>query len=466
MFVIERIVFYAIMPLDWSFAYARMQNLDILSLRTDFWGSLQYLHVQPPLFNAFVGAVAISAPERYCPLVVQTGFFALACMTFAFFRKILRASVRSSCIARAGDVAYLVFPTILFAERWFTYTFPVTAMLVSMAFLLLRYSQTKRLGYFFGFSALAGILVLNRSFFHVFVWMVPALVCAFFAGKNKDSARKTAVAVIVLAVSAIPYFRNLAHYGQFTSSTFQGMNFYRTMHYVPRKTIEDGIASKKLHPVCRIGSFAPLEDYLALFPEPDEAGRPMAHHQVLDNLVKSQSATKRDGEVNWNHRIIPIAASELQKGFFRLLLDCPERYAESVLNGVYLFFTVDVYRFWDNSREWLPQHGESFSTMAVKAIRAFAIPLVIATMFILSLAAFIAKISSRLGPVALFCGGTMLYVLGVSVSCELGENSIMRVPVDPFMLFGSLIALDGIVQKPEIGNRFASRQPQWRFIDG
>ena len=449
LFIVERCVFYVMLPLDWPFAYQRMQNLDVFSLRTDLINSLLNLHAQPPLYNLFIGLVVKIVPETFAPIVVQCIYFLLACLTFFMYRRIAAAIIRSNFIRICCDIAYLLFPTILFSERWFTYAFPVTAMIVALAFLTLKLSRVgpATIRYFTLFSVIAAAVVLMRSFFHLIAWMMPALLCALYATGRVQIRRKCIIAIFSFAVAALPYCWNLSRYDMFTSSTWQGMNLFRTMHYVSTPELEKEVEGGFLHPVCRLRSFAPIRDYIEAFPQTQESCITSQNCKVLDDEEKSSSANDRTGEVNWNHRIIPVASRELEKGWKHLVFKYPSAYALGVLNGLYSFFTVDVYQFWDNSDEWSPAASKSALDFSIRTVKAIVIPVVFILLFISSAVAFFRLMRRKSTcAFALFSLGTMIYVLAISITCELGETSIMRAPIDPLCLLGFFGLIDYIAQ--------------------
>ena len=441
-FITERITFYFLFPLDWNFAYQRMQNLDIAALRTDFWVSLYNLHMQPPLFNVFVGMIAKFIPEAYSALAVQTIYFILAILAFKAIRSIISETVESEFVRKLVEIGYLIFPTILFSERWFAYTFPVACGILWCAYFLLRYDRTSRVRYFTAFSILSAVIVLTRSFFHPLIWLIPMLGITFVVKKEHWRVRLV-IAFTTILIASAPNFVNYKRYGIFASSTWQGMNLFNSLRYISGCERENLIKSEKMSPLCRLGSCAHPEQFIqsGLCPELNTTEK----ISVLDDLEKSSSPTNLNGEINWNHRIIPFISKELQKSWLNAIRAYPLKYAQGVSNAAYLFFTIDVYHYWDNTKEWLPQSTDSFSQKTIKITKAFLVPLFFFALYITSFLGFLLYSLSRKDRIFhFFCLANLVYVLGLSVVGELGENSIMRVPIDALMIVGTGLFINKI----------------------
>lgn len=431
-FLFSRLVVYFVLPLQWSQAYTRMHHLDIWELRRDYFSALWNLNCQPPLFNAWIGFMANVFPDAWAGVACQVQYFLLASLGFYVFLRILdRARVNGRAAAYLS-YAYALLPTLLYAERWLTYTFPVAALLLLAVRMLQDWHETARSLSLFGYLFALLLVVLMRSLYHPVVWLVP---CVAFAMRRGQVRKVLCMAVPVILIALAPLFLNLARYDMFTNSTWQGMNLFRTMQYV---THEEKMREVEQGNVPGVALLAPIfekdETYFAyLGDRVDKTGIP-----VLDNVYKSSSETNRKGQRNSNALFMIELSKDYQASWFSLLKRYPMRYLASVVTSAYEFFSLDIYRNWTNRRDWLPQWGNDVKTFVIRLVRAILLPLGIASAFFCSLWGCLRAACRRDGltPVCLFVVYTLCLTAAVASFCEAGETSVMRVPIEPLVLFG------------------------------
>ena len=185
-YFLTRLAFHVFHPLDWVNAYVRWQHLDLAALKSDYWISLFNCHMQPPLFNALLGAFVKIVPECYCEAVARFIYIGLGVLSFMAFRRLLSETIKHEGIRRFFEIAYAIMPPILFAERWFGYTLPVMCCLTWMAYVLSRWMKCGLRRYWYCYLMLGMSIVLMRSLYHALVWFVPCSLLVLFAkGKNR-----------------------------------------------------------------------------------------------------------------------------------------------------------------------------------------------------------------------------------------------------------------------------------------
>ena len=431
-FLLERLALYFCFPLSWDLAYERMQNLDILALKSDYWSALWNLHMQPPLFNAILGVIAKFVPDAAAAIVVQAIYFGLAILSFVAVRGILAHFMPDGGRRRLFEIGYTLLPTTLFTERWFTYTCPVSCGLLWCMLFTLHYRTSGRLRHLLGCGLVGLGIVLTRSFFHPLLWFAPILALAAWGGPQRRTVR-TFVIACFLSVAAVPNVVNYARYGMFTSSTWQGMNLFNTLRYVTTEERSVLVKQGKIAPVCALQPFMPPEMYFNALSVPPDPQRVPA---VLHALRKTPPPSGGEPTSNLNHGILPMVSRKYQDGWLPTVLNYPRKYIMGMLNGIYIFFSLEPYRFWDNAAEWLPDVRDAPPAWCFKAIRVYVIPVALALLYMSALWGFLRAKGSETRTGAWIGLFTLAYVLGLGCLAELAENCILRTPADPLVLLG------------------------------
>ncbi len=252
------------------------QLLDMKYLQADVVRSVLALHIQPPLFNLFIGgvygwsplppALTMSIAYTFCGAVIVGGLY------------LLLLDLRFGPVAAAVGAALVALnSSILSYEIVVAYEVPVIAMLVCAALFLVRWVRTGRMGWLIALAAMLATIVLTRALLHP-VWMAAVLALALVA---RPPTRRfwPAVAVVVLAFTPILgwMLKNQILIGDATLSSWFGMNLSKsTVATLPLRDVDDLIAQGKLSPDARVPPFARLPSYQGR--EPDCRQR---HHSFV-----------------------------------------------------------------------------------------------------------------------------------------------------------------------------------------
>jgi hypothetical protein len=193
--------------------------------------SIFYLHAQPPMLNLLAGltmklARAAGVSVESVMLVFQLAAGAVVMAGLAWLAtRMLRPWAAVVCI-----LIFAFHPFFYVTIHQFFYTLHETALLAAMPFFLWRYLNRRRTVDLAALCLLAAALVYTRSLFH-FAWALGLygalyLMLPVADQAGKWSRRRSQVAVLVLAailVLAWPV-KNLALFGTFSYSSWQGMN--------------------------------------------------------------------------------------------------------------------------------------------------------------------------------------------------------------------------------------------------
>ena len=121
-----------------------IQFLDLYLLKTRLWESIFYMHIQPPLFNLFLGIILKLFPENYTSvfqiIYVMIGFS----FSQIVFLLMLQLGVKNF-IAFILTVLFIINPGTLLYENWLFYPYPTAFTLCAAVFLLCKYRRRESL---------------------------------------------------------------------------------------------------------------------------------------------------------------------------------------------------------------------------------------------------------------------------------------------------------------------------------
>ncbi len=446
LFIVTRVLMYMVRPFYFDPITFYMQYLDPVVLKNDLLNGLWHLHSQPPLFNAFLGLLLKFSPEGMAPLVCQ-GIYSL--MTLAVVLgvyEILRFKKTPAWLCFVASCLVMLFPTVIKAETWLFYSCPVIFLIMMSTVCLARFAEKGSAVHFALFILLAAVLVLTRSFFHLILWMIPvAVLGAGYAVYRSRSSVVYAVIVPVigLCLAGTIYLKNYFQYGMFTASTWQGMNVAAMTGYVGEGELDKMIVSGVVTPLVKIPRFSSPETYFKYY-----QARPCTGEAVLDSPIKTTR------ESNWNNEICVRASAEYQKNTMYIVKKHPAKYFMAVVNASYIFFGLAPYLyFWDYGK-WGITGGESFIVMARKIAYIYVVPAFLFVMFLAGFAGLAGRLGARVNgglesgrrewcPVTAYMLFNVVYVFVVANALELGEGCFMRVPVDPLLIIGCALLIQG-----------------------
>jgi hypothetical protein len=413
------------------------QYLDQELLRTRLGESLFYLHTQPPLFNLFLGLVLKSTDF---PLTVLHGLYlgmglALYLCLYALMRE-LRVS-RGVAVATA--TLFLVSPSFVLYEHWLYYSFPVALALVVSALCLSRLLRTGSTGAIAGFVTSLLMLCGTWSLFHLLYFV---LAVALAARLRRGSSRR------IIAAAALPfllvlsvYVKNQVVFGQFTASTWMGMNFWAfTGDQVSLEVRWQMVSDGRLSPVSVVPRFSELKHY------------PTAYQQCPGYEAVPALATpyKKSGRTNYNHHAyVAISAWYMRDALVLLRLN-PKMPLHAMLTawGTYYRSSTD-YPFLKKQPiakwiEWWDRlaYGQiSYRSLVVPGIVSSQPICLFLWLGLPLLIAYGIRIGMGRGPGrdfapeqragVLFLCGNILYVAVVGNMFENGENNRFRFATDP-----------------------------------
>ena len=125
-------------------------------------------------------------------------------------------------IAEFLTIIFILNPAIIYLENWFFYSYMVLVLLVLSALFLFRFIESKETSQGIILFCLLACLVLLRSIFHVFWFVLCVCILIFFC--RKEAKKILQICLIPLLVILFFYMKNYFIFGKFTlSSTWLGV---------------------------------------------------------------------------------------------------------------------------------------------------------------------------------------------------------------------------------------------------
>ena len=451
------------------------QLLDVKQLRADPFGTVALLHIQPPLFNLFVGTV-----ERWGPIdpggVYKVLYLACGLILVVNLRTLLAELGWSSLAATVGASVVAMSPVLLSYENTVTYELPVATALVLMGVWCARYARTRATKPLVILAAVMTFATLTRALMHP-VWLIGVLAFVVIVARPANGRRAVLAAFAIPIVLAGGWMvKNAVMFDEPSLSSWLGDNLARgVIAPMPKHVVNDLIRDGTLTPAARVRGFSPYHEYLPAI------GRCHQHwsEPVLRRLFK------HNGLSNFNATCFLRVYHQEQDNALALIRERPgdylgTRYAPASVhfmqeNGPGLERFADNWTFDFLDTVWSPVlvrtnvtiHDRGWMTPLIahapEPTAHPALGLVGATLLVLVLgaAAAVRILRRRSHPADLamtVLAGTVLFVLVVSVGTEYGENARFRVLVDPIVIgITAAVITDAI--RGLVNRRRARRSP-------
>lgn len=432
--------------------YAALQLLDIRELAAHPFVAFTDNHIQPPLWNFFVGAV-----YRWSPLPTalsfQIAFFAASIVTVIALWLLLAHLAAPRWAATTASITVGVSPLMIFSERTLAYEIPITMLLTLAAWSGARYLARPSPKHFALFAAFLVAGALTRATLTPF-WVIGSLVFVLVARRPPKPLWRTLVpGLVALAVLGAPMIHNRIRFGTTSLSSYSGMNWeHATVLQLPAHELRQLIAQGRLSPAAAVQPFAQYRFYAPHFPlcHPD-TGKP-----VLDEFVKT------NGEPNMNNICYLPIDRQTQRDAWATVRADPGKYLIGVGRSTLLFSSWGVQDAWvgrGSLRDWtnwydpitLPVHigydwgfgdpqqpyvkvwhiligGNSFSLTVAAALLASL------GLGVRGALRWIRRRATTVDLIRCLLAGTVVAVMIPSVLFDAFENARYRQPLDPILL--------------------------------
>jgi hypothetical protein len=430
------------------------QLLEPSQLRADPLGSVWLLHIQPPLYNLFVGGVLAWSPLP-TGLTFQLLYLACGAVLIVALHATLRECGWSEFAATVGAVAVAVNPVVLSYEQTPSYELPAATGIVVAAWCCARYARTRSTRALVAFAAALTFVTLTRALLHPAWLAVVAVTVVLVARPERGWRALAAAAAIPLVLIGGWMAKNAVLFDEPTLSSWLGMNLARgVIAPMPRDTVDEMVRAGDVTPVARVRPFSGYDKYAPMV-GPCRTG-------WTDPEVRR--LYKRNGVSNFNSVcFLPVYRDE-QSNALTLIRERPgdylgTRYAPAALHVV-TQRAPGTESFADNAvldgllDAWSPLlvhtrvtiHDGGWSNPLIPGAPEptpdVSITMALATLLVIGIGGRSAWRLVRPGgtddlPQDLtraLLGFTVLFVTAVSVATEYGENGRFRFLVDPILI--------------------------------
>jgi len=456
-YVVSRL-FFMDLQFDIESIYSHWQILDIEWLQKDLFGSLYYLHSQPPFYNLLIGVLAKLFPDTYMQvlsalsLVMSLAIYAMMFRILLFFRV-------SAWLSLAASTFYILTPEALLYEHWVFYTWFNAFLLVSATFFLTLYFEKRRSLYLFLFFLSLAILMLTRSMFHLV--FLPPVVFFLVMMDRQNWGRIIGFSLVPLVLVGGVYLKNYQSFGFFGGSSWLGMNISKVVIHATldhplselmqmpyaqkekemKENMEKLYSEGKIHSPMLVGGFKSLESYDS--PYQGEIPNRYRELSVLTEPLKST------GYRNFNHYNYLTISQDMKTDALVIIAEHPMGYIRTVAMAMMNYIRPSWdYLFVEENVKKMDRYMEAFElghlggTLKGKygLVSVLLIPLAILFTMIYTGFLLYRKINDR-GAVALFMIFTTLFVMIIGVLVEIGELNRMRVMTDPLLFMLTVSAL-------------------------
>ena len=309
-----------------------MQFLDPELLRERLLESLFYMHIQPPLFNLFLGA-GLKLGDTAAPVFFHGVFLVLGFAMYAAIYALQRRLGVSRAIAGISSTLFMASPPFLLTGHWLFYTFPCAALLTLSCLWLDDFTRTGRRGPLWAFFGCLVLLSGMRTVFHL-VWLA-TIGFGLLAVFPRHRKRVACAATVAFVLCMLPYAKNAALFGEFTVSSWSGKHLWiktvGNMDPTERQRLYD---EGLLTPVSRPG----LNRFEATgyYPEPYLKSTAFTDIPVLHTLYKST------GHINYNHIAQIAISNDYGRDARYVLRRYPRVFAVTTAQSALLYLTSNA----------------------------------------------------------------------------------------------------------------------------
>ncbi len=424
------------------------QMIDPLLLKTDLWRSLLYLHSQPPMLNLFAGLALQYFPSTYQSIFHLIYFLVGFVLAWSVYRLGLALEL-PTWLSLTATVLFTISPPVVLYEHWLFYTYPVAAALALSGVALYRFHSTQKFGWGLLFFSLLAFIAFSWSLFHLF-WLIAIVSMLLFILPYRKKVFLAALLPLLLVTSW--YLKNYILFGEFTASTWAGMNLSHPTTL--RLSVEERtrmIQAGELSPFAQYPSFSSPESYLNLLPDTSVTGIPL-----LDETKKS------NGRSNFHHLVYIETGTYYQHDALGVIRARPALYMRSIVQSFYIFFhSASDYDFLDYNRQRIPAFESGWNRfffgqwemnetleertedMSLRHTGWLILPAFLIAIFgsIRHLRRQGNVISDGKNLLIVFMGFNLLYLALAGNLFDLGENNRFRFVIDAFILLLLLFGL-------------------------
>ncbi len=298
-----------------------MQFADPELLRTRLLETCWYLHVQPPLFNLFLGCILKAFPVPYA-IAFNTVYLL---MGFCLYVTIVFLQVQlgvARILATALATAFVASPTFILYEHLVDYTVPSAMLLAVSALLLDHFLLYRRTCAGWLFFAVLFVLGGIRATYHLAFY---ALIAVFVLRAVQFPRRRVLVMALIPALLLVSFYaKSYALFGEFSVCSYAGKHLWiKTIGNLPREDRVRLVEKGDLSQTSLIGCFETVSSYPERYQKTEG----------FDNVPSLHALTKSSGEINYNHLAQLVIGQAYRRDAVYGLLNFPGIFAATTLQA-------------------------------------------------------------------------------------------------------------------------------------
>ncbi|MBA3271220.1 MAG: hypothetical protein H0T71_11995 [Acidobacteria bacterium] len=401
--------------------------LDLLESRLG--ESLWYLHSQPPLFNAFVGAL-LQLPGDYTAI-----WRVLWVLLGVLFPLVIFASIR--LVGSSRGLAHLLAaivclnPTLLLYENFLFYSYPEALCVLVGLYAFLNLGPGERGWKTFGVAG--SLLTLFRATFQP-LWALGIVLTTAWSLRQTLRTVGWIPLLAPLILGSALVVKNGVMFGVWSSSSWYGMNAAKLMATAMLGETEQLVALGVVSPLFAAGPFQPVHRYPATMTAAARETAVAEFHSVPALVVE----TKPNGQPNFNHLVYieiskQLAADSMAAARARWLL-----FTDTLSRGFQGFLQpASFYMFVDANRKRVLRLDEAYRQVVYPGGSALLVQALLAASLFSSAAILVLNVTSRVASLRPAAGYVLVTVVWVTLTCNLaeyGENNRFRFTLDPMMV--------------------------------
>ncbi len=413
---------------DWDWF---MQTLPLDALRRDLWGSLWFLHAQPPLLN-LAGGILIQGFYPHHLEALHLFHVLLGALICGLFYLLAAHFVTRRWIAVAWALILAFNPALYLYEAYVLYEVLTAFLVLATLAALLWHWQRQTPAALYAFLLALNLLILTRSVYHI-VLLAPALLLVWWLAPAPTRRRVMLTGALICLLSLGWYAKNLVLFDTFSASSWSGIGLWKAASrgdklpelpaLVAAGVLDAAVVAK--------GAFAPPSAFV-----------PYGFDQVSAIAVLAND--------DFNNINIPAISALYGRNAQRLITHLPAEYARTVYLS-YLQFSQPAARFKHlaPNAEEIPWHVALYADLLQGAavmgrygtLQFFLLPLAIflyVVRFTRQSVAARGRLAAvvRADPVIFWCALIIVYTTLVSITMEYGENDRFKFLVEyPIWLF-------------------------------
>lgn len=430
-FIISRLIIHFLgLRFQYDAIYDYWQYLDIRTLKHNLLAGVWYDHTQPPVFNLFLGAVLKAAPAA-APWIFAAIFKLIPLVNALLLLRLLQRITAHRWLPLVLSLLYLLSPGTMVFENELFYTSLITLLFLVSISNLLRLSKGINWSSAIGFFLPLTIICLTRSMYHV-TFLLLAAAIIYFRHRKQHGVHKLVIAsVLSLLITGGWYMKNYFIFGQFSASSWLGMNMARNIFH--DNEVNDSSRIESIPP------FSPISDYKRFISGKLE--KKYAGLNDIDLLLEM----KNDSFRNEKHINFLEVSEQYKKAGIQHIKHQPLPFLKNVVQSAITFFAPATrYTLMEEQAQKIKYYDAVYSFnlsqfASGKQQRRIALTLSALPQLLIFLFTFWILLRDwykrrQISVVNLFTGIVLLYAFGVSSLVEHYENMRFRFELTPLFL--------------------------------